>query len=83
MTVTAPTTIPITTGSATTNLLDANNTNGNTKTVGPITGAPGPSCAQNQASNLTGLKLVGAFPAADTIGSVLGDTLSTTTLECN
>jgi hypothetical protein len=80
--VTAPTTIPITTGSATTNLLDANDTNGNTKTIGPITGNPGPSCAQNQAGNLSGLKLVGAFPAADTVGTALEDTLSTTTLEC-
>lgn len=85
VTPTIPTTIPITTGSATTNLLDGNNTNGNTKTVGPITGTPTPGpfpCAKQQASNLTGLKLVGAFPAADTIGSPLMDTLSTTTLEC-
>jgi hypothetical protein len=83
VTLTAPTTIPITTGSASTNLLDGNNTNGNTKSIGPVTGAVGPSCAQNQAGNLSNLRLVGAFPAADTIGSPLMDTLSTTVIQCN
>ena len=49
---------------------------------GPFSGAAGPNCTQLASGNLTGLVLVGAFPGADTVGSALGDSITSTRLQC-
>ena len=64
-------------------VLDYNNTNGNTQSEGPLTGAPGPSCAVSRSGSSAGLTLVGAFPGADTVGSPLLDTVTKVTIKCN
>jgi hypothetical protein len=74
--------IPTTTGTATATVLDYNNTNGNTQTEGPTTGATGPSCAVARSGSSTGLNLVGAFPGADTVGSPLQDTVTRVSIVC-
>ena len=75
--------IPTTTGTAQASVLDYGNTNGNTQSEGPVTGVTGPSCAINRSGSSSGLVLVGAFPGADTVGSVLGDTVTRVTIACN
>ena len=79
---TAPSTIVVTTGQADAVLRDAGNVPGPDVTSGPFSGVAGPGCTQLAAGNLTGLVLVGAFPGADTVGSALGDTITTTRLQC-
>jgi len=79
---TPPNTIVVTTGTASATLLDAGNTLGNDVTSGPFSGAAGPGCAQLAGGTLTGLTLVGAFPGADTVAGPLGDTITTTRLQC-
>jgi len=79
----APATIPVTTATATASVLDYGNTNGNTQTAGPVSGLPSPSCAQLRSSNVSGGKLVTAFPNADTTGSPLGDTVTSLSLVCS
>jgi hypothetical protein len=74
--------IPTTTGSATAQVLDYNNTNGNTQTEGPVAGTTGPSCAVARSGSSTGLTIVGAFPGADTVGSPLQDTVTRVTIKC-
>jgi hypothetical protein len=78
--------IPTTTGSATAQVLDYNNTNGSTQTEGPIVGAPvsggASACANARSGSSTGLILAGAFPGADTVGGPLGDTVTRVTIKC-
>src|SRR5262249_39383568 len=69
----APSTIPVTSGTATSTVHDYDNALGNTVTVGPISGSAGPSCAQLRSSNISSGSLVTAFPSADTTSSPLGD----------
>jgi hypothetical protein len=67
---TPPNTIAITTGTVSAVTLDAGSTpgtaNNNNISEGPIAGTAGPGCAQLAAGNLSGLTLVGAFPAPST-----------------
>ncbi len=78
-----PAQIPVTTGSASATVLDYANVIGNNQTAGPIAGVAGPSCAQLRSSNISSGELVGAFPAADTAGSPLGDTVTSLRLVCS
>lgn len=79
----APSTIPVTSASATATVLDYNNALGTDVTIGPISGSAGPSCAQLRSSNISSGSLVTAFPSADTTGSPLGDTVTSLTLACS
>lgn len=79
---TPPNPIFLTTGTVQADVFDYANVNGNQQTIGPIAGTAGPNCANTQAGTLTGLRLVAAFPGADTVGSPLGDTVTTTRLVC-
>jgi len=74
--------IPTTTGSASATVLDYNNSNGSTQSEGPATGTTGPSCAVARSGSSAGLVLAGAFPAADTAGGPLGDTVTKVTIKC-
>lgn len=78
-----PATIPVTNGTATAQVHDYGNVDGNTQTAGPVSGLPSPSCAQLRSSSLSGGKLVTAFPNADTTGSPLGDTVTSLSLVCS
>lgn len=78
-----PATIPVTNGTATAQVLDYGNVDGNTQTAGPVSGIASPSCAQLRSSNVSGGKLVTAFPNADTTGSPLGDTVTSLSLVCS
>lgn len=81
-TVAAPTAanqIPQTTGTASSQVLDANNTEALTINGGPLTGAPF-TCSQVFTSNTSGGKTVSALPA---LHALLGQDLTTTnTLVC-
>jgi hypothetical protein len=77
--------IPTTTGSAQASVLDYNNSNGNTQSEGPVSGAPitGPNaCAKARSGTSSGLTLAGAFPGADTVGSPLQDTVTRVSIKC-
>jgi hypothetical protein len=74
--------IPTTTGSASAQVLDYNNSDGNTQSEGPVNGTAGPSCAVARSGSSSGLVLVGAFPGADTVGSPLQDTVTRVTIKC-
>lgn len=76
----SPTTVPFTTGTATATIYDYSNTDGVTQTFNIGPGTPIASCGAMAASNLTGLKLVGAFPALD--GATTSDTITTLSIEC-
>jgi hypothetical protein len=79
----APSTIPITSATASGTVLDYNNTLGNNVSSAPITGVAGPSCDQLRSSNISTGKLVTSFPSADVTGSPLGDTITSLTLVCS
>jgi hypothetical protein len=89
-TATDPGIIPVTTGQAQASVVDWDNNAGQTVMEGPVTGTVGPTCDTVRSGVSTGLKLAGAFPAADVSnmpftglpGSPLGDTVTKLTLTC-
>lgn len=79
-----PATTSLTTGTAESQIIDADDIDLNALTAGPLTGAPF-NCANIQSSNLSGARVVGAFTALHslTLGASALDNAVSFQLQCN